>query len=198
MRVLVLFLFLSLAISGQRIQSFNVFENNGTVVLKFAVKPGPSCFGFTVLHSADSITYAEIGSDPAICGISTISEPKEFTHFTPVKNVLNYYKVRLEPSVETSNERKIFVDDIDGKVKLSAYPNPFYLDDVVTLKLFNVNNVALHGFLHNNYGKQIQTLNVTPSQNRATFSVSGLDNGAYSVWLTDGAQTFTCKLIILR
>ncbi|WP_317899578.1 T9SS type A sorting domain-containing protein [Aurantibacillus circumpalustris] len=198
MRLLVLFLFLLNVVSAQRIQAFNVFENDGSVVLKFSVKPGPTCFGFSVLHSTDSLIYVEVGSDPAICGVSTLVEDKNYVHLKPSLNTVNYYKVRLEPSIETSAVRKIFVDYNDGTLKMSAYPNPFYLEDVVSLKLFGVNNVQLKGFLYNYYGDPVKAIEVSPVQNRAAISTSELVNGAYLVWLTNGLKTFTCKIIILR
>jgi hypothetical protein len=198
MRVLVLFVFFSSAFFAQRIEGFSVFVSEEKVTLKFAVKPGLECSGFIVLHSTDSLNYKEVGSDPGICGVSEESEPKSFTHANPVLNVVNYYKVRLEPRVETSNARAIFVSSSDFKSSVIAYPNPFYLSDLMTLRIANASNLQLNGFLYNQFGKAIQSVDLYVQGDHTSLSTAALNNGIYFLQLSNGLQSFTTKIIILR
>lgn len=198
MRILILFLFFSCTNFAQRIEGFSLFVNDEKVALKFAVKPGPECSGFVVLHSIDSVNYTEAGSDPGICGVSDESEPKSFTHASPVLNVINYYKVRLEPRVETSVARAIFVSSSDAQSRIVAYPNPIYLQDLMTLRVPNSNNTFLKGFIYNQYGKPLQVLNLLVEADQAKLSTATLNNGIYLLQLTNGLQIFTTKIIILR
>lgn len=193
-----LLLFFPCAAFAQRIAGLNLFLNKETVVIKFRVRPGISCNGYTVLHSTDSISYTEIGSDPGICGTSTESEDKSYTHVSPELNKINYYKVRLEPRIETSSSRNVLVTSTRSSAKITAYPNPFYLEDLVTLNIFNVTNARLIGYLCNQFGKPIKLLDLTATSDQVKMPTAGLNNGLYVIWLTDGTRAFTCKFIILR
>jgi len=200
MRFFALFFFLYMTVTtcAQRIAGFQLFPDKEKVVIKFTIRPGISCGGYTVLHSLDSLSYSEAGSDPGICGTSSVSEDKSFTHENPVLNQVNYYKIRLEPNIETSPSKNLLVTSGVQGVAMAAFPNPFYLDDLVTLRFSDVTNARLGGYLCNPHGEPIKQLDLVCGASIAKMSTAGLGSGLYVIRLTDGIRMFTCKLIILR
>ena len=183
---------------AQRIQNFNLYPTSTSVVVKFTISAGPSCNRYTVLHSSDSLTYEEVGADPGICGTTSAPDDKSFTHLTPVFGKINYYRVRLEPYVETSNPKAVYVSsEVDQK--MHVYPNPITtIYDWLTLKFFNLTNSRLVGNIYNQLGKPLNNLDFNTVASKATLGVSSLENGLYVIRLTDGTQNFTGKFIIFR
>lgn len=185
-------------VAQQRISSIALYPTNTSVVIKFSIEPGATCSGFTVLHSLDSLNFEEVASEPGICGASAVSEEKNFTHFTPVFNQLNYYRIRLEPRVETSFSKSIFVSS-SLKTGLLLYPNPHYNSEaLLSLKISEAENMKLTGAIYNSFGKQIKNLEVFTLGNEAQISVSDLNNGLYTIRLKSATKVFTSKLIILH
>ncbi|PBQ32503.1 hypothetical protein CNR22_12210 [Sphingobacteriaceae bacterium] len=182
----------------QRISSVALYPTNTSVVIKFSIEPGATCSGFTILHSLDSLNYDEVATEPGICGTSATSEEKSFTHFAPVFDQVNYYKVRLEPRVETSFSKSIFVNSPVQK-GLYVYPNPHYESgEVLSLKIPEVENTKLSGGIFNAFGVLVKNLDVFTIGDRAEITISELENGFHSLRLKHESEIFTCKLIVLH
>jgi hypothetical protein len=196
--VLLTGLLFSFFASAQRIKSFNVFQNKNTVVLSFVIGPGLECSGYTVYHGIDSLNLSPVLDVPGICGNNSTTEEKTGTHFSPVQNTVNYYKVTLNPYQGESQIKAIYVSE-NPNAKLLAFPNPVYrFEDPLTLRLFNTNNVNVVGYLVDQFGLTIKTLDLTTKVDIATIDVGALNNGVYVVWLTDGEQAFFSKFLIKR
>jgi len=198
--VLILFLACFFGAFGQRVQNLSLFPTDRSVVVKFSIASGPSCSGYTILHSTDSLIYNEAGSEPGICGITAVPEEKSFTHLSPAFGIRNYYKVRLEPYVETSYARSIYLSTGGNSNSMQVYPNPFYITnhDRLTFKFFELSGTRLQGYVYNQSGKPIKNLDFLVISDLSTTSVAGLENGMYMIWLTNGLKVFQCKFIILR
>lgn len=192
--VLVLF---AQSLLSQRIINVNLFPTNTSVVVKFTISAGPTCNGFSILHSLDSITFNEIASEPGICGLTNADEDKSFTHQNPVFNKINHYKIRLDPFVETSAPKSIFVSDIE-KDGISVYPSPFIKGSELNLRISGENSERYQGFIYDDSGAKVRSLDLTTNSNHATVTVSGLDNGVYVAWLSNGASAFKARFIIFR
>jgi hypothetical protein len=196
--VFVIGLFSSLFSSAQRIKSFNLFQVKNTVVVDFVIGPGSECSGYTIYQGTDSLNLNPVLDIPGICGGSGSNEEKKETHSSPAQNVVNYYKVMLNPYQETSSVKSIYVST-NANAKLLAFPNPVYrYEDPLTVKLFNANNVHVVGFLLNQFGNILRNLDLTTKVDLATIDIGELNNGMYVVWLTDGQQVFFSKFIIKR
>jgi hypothetical protein len=196
---LTIIVFLCSVAAGQRIEGMNVFDAGSSVVIKFTVLPGSSCAGFVVLHSLDSMNYTEIGSDPAICGETSAPEDKSYTHASPVAGRVNYYKIRLEPRVETSVARSIYDLTEGDKTTATLYPNPITTSNIpLTLKAFNTENTEFKTYIYNQFGMTIREMNTRFSQNEAQVPIADLENGLYFIRVSSGTKTFFFRFIILR
>jgi hypothetical protein len=193
------FLWMPVYFQAQRIVSFDLFQvySNNSVAIKFTIGAGPSCNGYIIWHSADSVNYQAVENSPVICGGSGVNEDKSFTHGNPAINQVNYYKIELIP-YETSFVKRIFVTE-QGRTRMMPYPNPVYNDlSELKLRIYNVSNIRLEGFLYNQAGTQEQELLVETKEDLAIIDIGKLENGMYVVWLTDGTKPYSAKFIINR
>lgn len=175
-----------------------LYSTQTSVVIKFSIEPGESCSGFTVLHSTDSLNYQEVSVEPGICGASPTREEKSFTDFSPAFDQINYYKIRLEPRVETSSAKHIFISSAIQK-GLLLYPNPHYdSEKLLTLKISEAENSKLTGGIFNSFGMQIKYLEVFTIGSLDEINLSTLENGLYTIRLKSETKVFTNKLIILH
>jgi len=111
-----------LAQAENAILQFNAIQVESRIQLDFSIKAGNTCNGISILHSTDSINFAEIGNILGICGSSDRNESYTFTDFQPEKNTTNYY--RLQPGT-------LGISDIIGLFFISTtednaliFPNP--------------------------------------------------------------------------
>lgn len=192
-----LFFFCYMICSGQRIVDFNLFQTGSSVLVKFSITPGVSCNGYTIFHSTDSVFFSPVSDEPAICGTSQVKEDKSFTHNSPVRDKINYYKVQLSV-VETSPVKRVYVPgaNLSGMI---AYPNPAYsTTDSLKLRIYNTANLQLVGFLYSPSGKPQRELHLKANGEIAAFELGSLENGFYIVWLTDGYQAYSSKFLIFK
>lgn len=195
--VFITLLIISLVGYSQRIQNFNTFVAGTSVGIRFTIIKGPQCSGYTIYHSIDSINFIQIYNFPGVCGDQNVNQDISYTHSSPALNQVNYYKVELIP-VETTPVNRIYVSD-QPKVKMLVYPNPVVFNyDVLSMKIFNVSNLRLIGFLYNQYGKPLKQIDVTTTLDTASMYVYDLSNGLYVLWLTDGTQVYSSKFIVNR
>jgi len=199
MRKVLFFMFIVLSFCGysQRIQNFHVFASGANVGVRFTITQGPQCSGYTIYHSTDSINFIQIYDFPGVCGDQNSNQEYSYTHTAPALNQVNYYKVTIFPT-ENSNIERIYVSN-QPKASMLAYPNPVVLTyDVLNLRIFNLSNTRLAGFLYNQFGKPLRTLDLTTTADLASLPVYDLTNGLYVIWLTDGSQAFSSKFVINR
>jgi hypothetical protein len=201
MRSLVLLSLVFLYLTGisQRIRDFNVDDGgNGSVVVRFVLSPGPSCTGFEVMHSTDSMVYKTKHYYDQTCGGSGSPEPFEWTDLSPDLNRMNYYKIQLLSPYETSDIRRLYVAE-PGRSRMVVWPNPVFQNaDILTMKFFNAGNVKLTGFLYNRFGTPLRDIEIMSHADLASINVGGLGDGLYVLWLTDGASLYSCKFVVKR
>jgi hypothetical protein len=191
-------LFISFSALAQHIIGFNVFPSANSVTLKFTITPGSNCTGYTVLHSLDSTFYNPVVIENFDCNSVYGNTERSVTHSSPVLNQTNHYKIQLDPYYETSQARSVYVSQT-ANLKMLVYPNPVYLyNDILTLKIFNASNIRVIGFLYDQFGNAIRTLDLTTKVDLTTLETGGLENGVYLIWVTDGNQAFSSKFIIYR
>jgi len=181
---------------AQRINDFNLSPLESGIIVSFNIGPGPDCTGYSILHCLDSVSYLEIYNYAGICGTSGTNEFRSFTHSQPALNQVNYYKIQLYPYEVAYN--RIFYSN-SGLGNILAYPNPVSsTNSKITLKLFNANNVAVEGYVCDDYGQKIQEINTRSENDLVHVNVEGFEEGVYLVWLSDGAQFYTTKFIVLN
>jgi hypothetical protein len=197
-RALTAFFFLfSLYLSAQRIAAFQAQNVKGVVALRFTISPGPTCNGYSILRSTDSVNYIPIYSTGEICGNYNAPESKAYDDASPAQNQANFYRVQLMP-YELSEIRRVFVSAKPMRL-LTPYPNPLLkTDGNLNLRLYGVENVHAEGFLYNQSGNRLRALDLTTKGEHASLYVGDLDEGVYVIWLTEGTQAFSCKFAIYR
>lgn len=195
-RILLYFIFSVSFAHAQRIKDFYLYSASNIVTGKFLITAGSTCGGFTVYRSTDSLNYTQIYDYPQICGNSFNDESKTFSDANPAINQYNYYKLFLQP-FEVAYQ-KIFVGQNAGSNML-AYPNPVYLGDAfISLKLINAGNANVIGYIFNQAARSIQKLETRTNNDIITVNISGLENGVYLAWFTDGNIAYSTKFIIFN
>lgn len=199
MRFFSLFLILNIPLLSiaQRIKNVNLYLANSTVNIKFTLSAGASCDGYKVLRSLDSLFYNEIYNYSGICGTSGVDENFSALDANPAFNQVNYYKIQLS-TFETSEAKGIYVSNANSASML-VYPNPVTnVNDPVNLKLYNANNINVAGYLYDEYGFMLQSLNLYTTGEQTSINAGLLRNGIYLIWLTDGAVRYSCKFVVLQ
>ncbi|MDI1354792.1 MAG: hypothetical protein PSX36_07735 [bacterium] len=195
--LLVFILFSSYFGEAQRIKNLKLYLANSTVSIKFTLSAGTSCNGFKVLRSLDSLFYNEIYDYSGICGASGLDEEKSAIDASPAMNQVNYYKIQLS-TFETSDAKGIYVSST-SKANMIVFPNPVSNDyDPVQLKLIGADNSSVSGYLYDEFGKVNATLNLYTTASVTSINAGALRNGIYLIWLTDGLERYSAKMIILR
>lgn len=196
MRTIFLFSLFLWSVTGfcQRISGFNLYPANTSITIRFSILAGPSCSGYSIYHSTDSVNYVEIHNYAGICGGSGSTETFTYTHVNPIQNVVNYYKVQIYP-YEVAYQRILFVPD--GKGALTPFPNPvFQGNSTLHLKVHGSNNTKIFGYVFSPAGRPLMELDVSTSGDLVHVPISGFENGVYLVWLTDGAKVYSTKFVV--
>lgn len=181
-----------------RLINFNLFQVKKTVAVNFVVSAGPDCGGFEVHHGLDSLILTPVIDFPGVCGNTSTNEEKTEIHYSPVYDKINYYKVVLKGWQGESAVKAIYVSE-NPNARMIAYPNPITkYDENLTMKLFNVRNVEVIGYVINQFGRIVKTMELTTTVDLASIDVNDLDDGVYVVWLTDGNEAFYNKFLIKR
>lgn len=179
---------------AQRINGFNLYPLSNGVSVNFNIAPGPDCYGYKIYHCLDSVSYVEIYDFAGICGTSLENEFKSFTHTTATLNQINYYKVQLYP-YEVAYNRILYTND--GKKTILAYPNPVSsFNGYIRMKVAGVNNVGLEGYVCNEFGNKIQTLDLQTIGDVFQIQIETYADGVYFVWVSDGANIYSTKFIV--
>jgi len=195
-RVLFLiFSFTSLLCSAQRIASFNAYPSDNTVLIRFVILSGPPCMGYTIYHSTDSINYQPIEFFDQQCGDGS-DYNATYTHKTPSLTGINYYKVTLS-TYENSPVVRVSMDG-NRYNKLILFPNPLENYNSLGIRVQNKSNVRMVGDIYDQKGHSKRFLDFHLVNDRYDVPVSDLQNGMYMIWLTDGYQIYSSKLIIRR
>lgn len=189
---------------SQRIQNVNVSlvnsQNQGTnsqVLVRFEISPGQSCPGYEILHCTDSLNYISVNNYAGICGDQPTNQSFSFTHGSPGLEMLNYYKISI-PGFETSPPHRIYVGQTVPKPNILVFPNPVFQQDFITLKYMNYAGSTVFGYIYNQYGIPVRELILKIDQSLSQVIISGLSDGLYVVWVTDGTWLFRNKFIVKR
>lgn len=194
---IVMLMFLIGCVKAQRIQNFYVFAAANSVGIRFTITQGPQCNGYTIYHSTDSINFIPIEDYVGVCGDQTRSVEYSFTHSAPAINQVNYYKVSIFPQ-ETSPVARIFVSET-LRSRILPFPNPVFNSyDLLGLKIYNVSNIRLTGFIFNQFGKSVRSVDFKTVGDIGYLPVNDLDNGMYIIWVNDGEMVYSTKFIIQR
>ncbi|MCW3076899.1 MAG: hypothetical protein JWO32_1508 [Bacteroidetes bacterium] len=199
MKRLIFFIFVLIGFTttAQRIQNFYGIVSGTSVGLRFTITKGPQCSGYTIFHSIDSVNFIQIYDYPGICGDVSVNQDISYTHTSPTLNQTNYYKVELVP-YEVSPILRVYVAD-QPKKQMLVFPNPVSNSyDVLGVKIFNVSNTRVIGFLYNQFGKPLREYDLVTTLDMTAINVYDLANGLYVLWLTDGNQAFASKFVVNR
>lgn len=166
------------------------------VLVEFTIAKGPSCAGYVIYHSSDSINFYPIYTFANICGDINNDQPISFLHSSPVLNSNNFYRVELT-ATETSPIRKIFVGEAKIKGSVYAFPNPCRENENITLQFLNINtDREFYGKVINLQGNTKYEFFGKSIGGKLLLSLSGIVRGIYAVWLTDGIEPFHVKIIV--
>lgn len=187
-----------------RIQNFQLSVINSTtsgqtypnVLVEFTIAKGPTCSGYVIFHSSDSINFYPIYTYANICGDINNDQRISFLHSSPVLNSNNFYRVELT-SVELSPVRKIFVGEAKMRGAVFAFPNPCRENEYITLQFLNIDSdKEFYGKIINLQGNTKNEFFGRSVGGKLQLSLSGIVRGAYAVWLTDGFEPFHVKIIV--
>jgi hypothetical protein len=190
---------LCLTASAQRISDFNVYDGgNGSTIVRFVLTPGPTCSGYEVMHSTDSVFFKSVHFYDQACGGSGAPEPFEWVHSTPTLNQNNFYKVQLLSPYETSPIRRLYIAE-PGRSQMIVWPNPALQNtDAITIRASNAGSVKLIGYMYNRFGTPIGEMEIYTTADVATLNIDGLADGMYILWLTDGSNQYSSKFFVER
>jgi hypothetical protein len=192
----IVFIFCALLGSSQRLIGADAVTSKTAVTIRFTLAAGTSCSSYSILHCIDSVSYQEIFSGGQCDAEPTVPKQVTYAHTSFVPDVVNYYKVRLD-AWETSSTIRVFPSKT-GRSGLTMFPNPMGPSDrLLNLNAFGTNNTKLWGFLYTRFGEPKQELSFETSGQRAQLNVGDLEQGVYVVWLTDGSNVFSGKVIVL-
>jgi len=192
------FFLLSVVFSAQqRISNLNIYQTGSQVTVKFDIEPGPTCYGWDLLHSLDSLNFLVAYSYPNECGQPNGPQSMTGRHESPKRNQMNYYKIELKP-YETSRLLSIYVGD-NNVFTLDLYPNPVYRQhDELRFRLLSGSNLRLEGKILNDFGSPVRELDLISGSQYTSLDVSTMQNGLYVIWLTDGENLYRGKFIIFH
>ncbi|MBL7931994.1 MAG: T9SS type A sorting domain-containing protein [Bacteroidia bacterium] len=189
---------LTLGSQAQRISDFDLYESSKGVVIKFYIEPGVACSGFSVLYCTDSLNFNVIYYDPGICGNQPLKEVKTYTHPDPSAGQKNFYRVRLEPFVEVSDPKSIYVKGAEPQ-SLVMYPNPqFSGSNELNFNIPDDKITRVSGILYDQYGKQMEGFELTHISDHWTFNTGHLNNGLYFISFTEALKGQKFKFVVLR
>ena len=117
---------------------FNISEAGGKIFLNWQIKGGSTCNGVTIYHATDTLHFKEIGSIAGICGSTSQPISYAFTHQTPEKNRVNYYKLNLG---NFEQSKIVAIQVIDTSPGYNILPNPS--NKLATIYFSNTSN-TLH------------------------------------------------------
>jgi hypothetical protein len=104
------------------LQNFSVFVKEKTVVLKWTMKPGNTCFGIGIYRSENKTDFEEIGIIGGVCGSPDQPVNYTFVDSFPIKNNPSYYRLVLGLLGESQILEIIYYDLEDKKAII--FPNP--------------------------------------------------------------------------
>ena len=188
----------ALSSEAQRIFDFDLYQSESAVVIKFYITPGASCSGYSVLYCTDSLNYEEIYGDPGICGNQPVKELKTYTHPNPAVGQKNFYRVRLEPFVEISDPKSIFVKGTENQ-RLLMYPNPLFSGMIdLNFSIPDDKVTKIPGVLYDQYGKELQYFELKQGPDHWTFNTGQLNNGLYFIRFTEALKGQKFKFVVSR
>jgi hypothetical protein len=186
-----------MVISAQNIQNFNLVLAGSSVGVRWTLLHGNQCPGYNVYWSSDSLNFSPIYNYAGTCGDMNTDQSFSYTHTSPIPNQNNYYKVEMT-ALEMSPVRSIFVGSVQP-TNMRIYPDPATAnDDQIHFKIYNANNIKVAGFIYNQYGKPLRTIEVTTTVDTGVVPIGDLTNGLYVLWLTDGSIAYRAKFIVYR
>jgi hypothetical protein len=196
-KFLFIFLFISLGISAQRIQNFNLVVTGSTVSVRFTMSEGSTCGGYNILHSTDSISYYPIYNYAGICGSSTVKQDFKYDHYSPLLDAVNYYKVELV-GLELSPAKRVYVPSVP-KVSMLLYPSVVTTEyDRLQIRIFNEPDKLYYGYVVSQFGRSMREVIVKTQNELAAIDVFNFPNGLYVLWLTDGDKLYSSKFVVNR
>ena len=173
------------------VSSFSGTQLDQTIFLSFTLEAGQTCNGVIIERSSDSISFAQIGDIPGVCGSSTEPVSYSYTDSFPLNNANNFY--RLAPgNFEWSDIIKIYFD-ANTNAELLIKPNPFYTSAIVKFK--NPTGRTVEWLIYNSNGKKVREGNT--KEQSFTLLRNNLASGLYILHLAiDNRAIQKTKLII--
>lgn len=196
--VLITLIFLTCASKAQRIEDFDLYQSETTVVIKFNVTPGVACSGFSVLHSLDSMNYELLFTDPGICGNQPYKEVKTYTHPNPSSGQTHFYRVRLEPYVELTEPKSIYVEAPADK-ELRVFPNPQYPGmEWLYFRIPDNTQTQLIATVYDYSGHEFGNRELVLRNGHWGLSTQDLNSGIFFVRFSNYLKGRSFKFVVLR
>lgn len=187
---------ISISVSAQHVNlsNFYLIPNDKEVLMYWTIDSGPTCNGITVWHSTDSLNYEEIGNIGGVCGSSSSATPYNFTHYSPVLNSTNYYKLRL--GYAQFSEIKTITIKYTQPGKLYVYPNPTIDQTIIEFNNDHLDKYSV--IISNNLGNVIYKAEGI-TEGRVQVNTTGWNSGTYFITVTDnGGRVLKEKLVITK
>jgi hypothetical protein len=177
-----------------KLVSFTGTSASHHVSLYWSVKFDESIFFYSVEHSTDTVSshFASIGG---VAAQKLDSANYTFTD-TATRSGVNYYRLRIVDSVGNTTFSGTFAIDL-GNIPgtISLYPNPAIGRIVVTVPATWLPSRFL---LADAAGQVVLTVPVSPGVQQVIIPVGRFNKGVYKLMWTNGQNTATRTILILK
>ena len=190
-----IFSFFVFSVSSQisRISYFNAIILGNDVRLDFTISKGPSCSGYQVYKSTDSLTYNLLFDYAGICGNTSTDQQISYTDGGVPQNTFLYYKI-LIPPFDYSKVARLYVDQKKTKkAQLYIYPQPVENIFTVYLEGQNPDDYTVKIFTYDGLLKIDTYVN---AYQYLKIDISTLERGIYCLLLIDSAGNYSRGKVI--
>jgi len=172
--------------------SFDAKSNRDKVIINWVTASEINNETFEVEHSTDGRTFSIIGSTPGR-GNSLEKSSYQLIHDNP-SNGVNYYRLKQIDFDGAFSYSEIISVEIEGrKTRLSAYPNPF--ESQILMSTDEVELVEGTSFyMYNSQGERIIEKMITDSNFNDPINTEHLSAGMYFIQFSNGELLRLVKL----
>ena len=177
----------TLAQTNDILGKFTASTSDNTITLSWQIIAGSTCFGTQIYRSTDSVNFTQIGEIFGICGSVSKAENYEFRDADPVKNRINYYRLKLGSSGFSRVASIDIIDVENGKYHIRPHP-------IVATALLYFQNISITEYrlsLYNQCGVCVET--ALTKGNYFDFNSATLPSGVYYFIISDSASSSKAK-----
>ncbi len=169
--------------------SFNAVPVNNTVGVSWQTANETNSKSFTVLRSADGITFLPIGTVAAF-GNTSLQHQYSFVDNSPLRGT-SYYRLRQMDKDGRFTDSKTVTVSFSGNLLFTLYPNPAV--NVVHVTFSSVSAATI--LVYDANGKAVLQQTINSGAGSQSINVSSLAAGTYTVVLRQNNQQQSLRFV---